>query len=309
MTAAEPASPAVSLVVITYNRAARLAETLRAVQAQTLPADQLEVIVVDDGPADATRQVVQYGPIAGARYLTQTRQGATRARNFGAQHARGRLLVFLDDDIELGPATLARLAAAHTQHPRAVIVGALLNPGDPWPSQAGVVAAPFTECYTGLLSVGAAEFAALGGFQDVTGGWPNWDDVEFGYRVQATGRPLLRCRDAWAVHHDASAGSLAATARRSMAAAQSAARLFQAHPGIRGQLPMFADKEPLAWGRDGPQLTARKLLRHVTSAWPVLHGLEWLEARAPQARWSAALRRWIVGGYLWQGYRRGLREL
>jgi hypothetical protein len=93
-----------------------------------------------------------------------------------------------------------------------------------------------------------------------------------------------------------------------MAAAHAAARLFQAHPGIHGQLPMFADKEPLARG-DRPALAARKLIRHVTSAWPVLRGLEWVEARTTATQRKAALRRWIIGGYIWQGYRRGLREL
>jgi hypothetical protein len=303
------AEPSLSLIIITYNRPERLALTLGAVAAQTLPAAKLEVIVVDDGASDATRRVVQSAALPQTHYQPQTRQGATQARNNGAQLARGGLLVFLDDDIELGPDTLRLLAEAHQARPGAVVVGQLLNPGDPPPAAAALVAAPFTECYTGLLSVAAADFAALGRFRDVTGGWPNWDDVEFGYRVTQTGVPLLRCPGAWAVHHDVSAQSLAATARRSLAAGQSAARLFQAHPGIQGQLPMFADKTPVQWGVDGPALVARKLLRHLTSAWPVLHLLEWLEQRTATGPRGAALRRWIIGGYIWQGYRRGLREL
>lgn len=305
--------PAVSLIIATYNRPERLAETLRAVRAQTLPPETLEVIVVDDGPADATRQVVQYGPLTDAQYWPHTRQGATAARNWGAQHARGGLFVFLDDDIELGPDSLARLAAQHPAHPRAVIVGTLLDPGQAPPAGTGLVAAHFTQCYTGLLSVPAGDFAALGGFRDVTGGWPNWDDVEFGYRVHQGGYALWRCQDAWAIHHDASAQSLASTARRSLAAGQAAARLFQVHPGIRPHLPMFADKGPVAWRADGPALAARKLLRGALSAWPVVRGLEVLAGAlgrvAPRSGLAAPLRRWIIGGYIWQGYRRGLREL
>lgn len=306
-------TPALSLIIPTYNRAERLAETLRAVAAQTLPAGALEVLVVDDGPSDATRQVVQYGPLAGCRYLTQSRAGATRARNWGAQHAQGALLVFLDDDIELGPDSLARLVAACAAHPQAVIVGTLYDPSQPPRAEAGTVAAPFTQCFTGLLSVAAVDFAALDGFHDVTGGWPNWDDVEFGYRVQQAGYALRRSLDAWAIHHDATAHTLAATARRSQAAGRAAARLLQTHPAIRAHLPMFADKGPVVWPDDGPGQTARKLLRRFTSAWPVLRGLEVSERAlgrlAPRARVVAALRRWIIGGYIWQGYRQGLREL
>ena len=302
-------TPSASLIIPTFQRPARLAETLRAVAANAanLPATALEVIIVDDEPGAATRQMVQYGPLPKAQYLPSHRQGATRARNFGAQHAHGGLLMFLDDDIELGPDSLARLVQAHGAHPHGVIVGTLYDPAQPRASAGGLVPAHFTQCYTGLLSVPAHEFAALGGFQDVTGGWPNWDDVEFGYRVTQAGLPLQRCQAAWAIHHDASAQSLAATARRSQAAARAAARLFQAHPGIRGQLPMFADKGPLDWRADGPRLSARKLLRGLLAQWPVLRTLERLERTTPQAR--TALRRWIIGGYIWQGYRQGLREL
>ncbi|MCC7359783.1 MAG: glycosyltransferase family 2 protein [Anaerolineales bacterium] len=307
MTAAP--STSVSLIIPTYRRAERLAETLRAaaLAAASLSSGAFEVVVVDDAPGDATRQVVQYGPLPGARYLPSQRQGATRARNFGAQQAQGGLFVFLDDDIELGPESLARLVQAHGAHPHGVIVGTLYTPDQPVRQEAGLAPTPFTECYTGLLSVPAAEFAALGGFRDVTGGWPNWDDVEFGYRVTQAGLPLRRCLDAWAIHHDASAQSLAATARRSQAAARAAARLFQAHPGMQGQLPMFADKGPVNWRADRPRLIARKLLRRLMSQWPLLRALETLEPGVPPAR--DALRRWIVGGYIWQGYRQGLREL
>ncbi len=313
MTPPPAPAPAVSLIIPTYNRADRLAATLRAISAQTLPAGALEVIVVDDGPAEATRQVVQCDASAGWRYLTQTRQGATLARNWGAQHAHGGLLVFLDDDIELGPDSLARLTTRLAAHPRTIVVGTLLDPGQAPPSgDAGPVTVSFTECYTGLLSVLAADFAALGGFQDVTGGWPNWDDVEFGYRAHQAGYSLLRDRGAWAIHHDATAQTLAGTARRYQAAGQSAARLFQKYPAIQSHLPMFTDKGPLAWPADGLGLTARKLLRHALSAWPVLRALEWSERTvqrvAPRAALGPALRRWIIGGYIWQGFQRGLRE-
>jgi GT2 family glycosyltransferase len=304
-----------SLIIITYNRAERLAETLRAVSAQTLPAEAFEVIVVDDGPSDATRQVVQYAPTDSnrTRYLTSNRQGATLARNWGAQHARGALLVFLDDDIELGPNSLERLAAAQTANPHSVIIGRLLNPGQTPDLETGTVMGRYTQCLTGFLSVAASDFEAIGRFRDVTGGWPDWDDVEFGYRSEQAGYVLRRCLDAWAIHHDASAQALSNTARRYMAAAQAAARLFHTYPAIEAQLPMFADKGPLAWRTDPLSLSLRKLVRSAVAVWPVLHSLEWGERLtqqvAPRSGLSDVLRRWIIGGYIWQGFRRGLREL
>ena len=70
---------------------------------------------------------------------------------------------------------------------------------------------------------------------------------------------------------------------------------------------MFVDKGPVDWRADGPRLIARKVLRGLTAQWLVLRVLETMERNSPVAR--GALRRWIIGGYLWQGYRQGLREL
>jgi len=313
------AEPALSLIIPTHNRAERLRLTLAAVAGQGLPAERLEVIVVDDGGADATAQMVQCWP-SHWRCVRQGQQGATHARNRGAAEARGQLLVFMDDDIELGPAALETLARLHGRRPEAVIVGTLLEPGgaakpptrqlDP---SSEVIPAPFAECYTGLLSVGAAEFAALGGFQDVTGGWPNWDDVYFGYRAQQAGLVLLRSPAAWAVHHDVSARELMVTARRSFQAGRSAARLFAQVPAIRPHLPMFADKTPVDWRRDGAGLIARKTARRAASAWPVLRGLAAAAAVARRALRRPALvrplERWVIGGYIYQGYHQGLKDL
>jgi hypothetical protein len=74
---------------------------------------------------------------------------------------------------------------------------------------------------------------------------------------------------------------------------------------------MFVDKGRPDWRADAPRLIARKLLRRITSAWWVLRVLEALEHTLPRLFPGARrpLRRWIIGGYLWQGYRQGLREL
>lgn len=40
---------------------------------------------------------------------------------------------------------------------------------------------------TGLIAIKKSDFFGLGMFQDPTGGWPNWDDVDFGYRAVKVG--------------------------------------------------------------------------------------------------------------------------
>lgn len=91
-----------SVIVCTYNRAASLADTLRALQALEVPEDlRWEVVVVDNNSKDDTRQVVDtfaHG-FPQLRYLFQPLQGLSHARNLGIAEARGEYLLFTDDDV------------------------------------------------------------------------------------------------------------------------------------------------------------------------------------------------------------------
>src|SRR5689334_14004971 len=91
---AEPAIR-VSIIIPTYNRAARLRACLESV-CSTVQSSQ-EVIVVDDGSKDETRSVVEaFG--AAVRYIYQPNAGPSAARNTGARQARGRYIAFFDSD-------------------------------------------------------------------------------------------------------------------------------------------------------------------------------------------------------------------
>ena len=82
-------NPLVSVVVPSYNRAYCVADTVRSVLAQTY-AD-FEVLVVDDGSTDGTRQVIEenFASEPRVRYVGQTNQGVSAARNHGMQLGEG----------------------------------------------------------------------------------------------------------------------------------------------------------------------------------------------------------------------------
>ncbi len=87
--------PLVSVVVPTYNRADRLGKTLRSVLNQTW--QDFELIVVDDGSTDGTRDVVS--SFSRIKYISlPDNHGVSRARNEGLSQARGRYICFLDSD-------------------------------------------------------------------------------------------------------------------------------------------------------------------------------------------------------------------
>lgn len=102
--------PRISVVVPTYNRAEGLRLTLQSLCLQTLPADEFEVIVADDGSSDDTRSVVDsFAGRLHMKYHFQEDLGyrAAAVRNAGARLASAPVLSFVDCATLLGPETLA----------------------------------------------------------------------------------------------------------------------------------------------------------------------------------------------------------
>lgn len=97
--------PVFSVIIPTYNRAAVVGRAIRSVLDQSFA--QFELIVVDDGSADETAQVVAGFTDARVRYMYQENAGVSAARNSGVALARGQYLTFLDSDDEALPEWLA----------------------------------------------------------------------------------------------------------------------------------------------------------------------------------------------------------
>jgi glycosyltransferase involved in cell wall biosynthesis len=87
--------PAVSVILPVYNRESTVARSIRSVLGQTWTS--LELIVVDDGSTDGTRNVLDsFG--SQITVIGQPHGGAYVARNRGLRHAHGELIAFIDSD-------------------------------------------------------------------------------------------------------------------------------------------------------------------------------------------------------------------
>jgi glycosyltransferase involved in cell wall biosynthesis len=91
-----------SIVIPTLNRAKYLTGALASILEQTLDANRYEVVVVDNGSTDNTRQVVeeirrQSG--GRVRYVWEPSPGLHNGRHRGAREAYGEILLYGDDDI------------------------------------------------------------------------------------------------------------------------------------------------------------------------------------------------------------------
>ncbi|MBL8046518.1 MAG: glycosyltransferase family 2 protein, partial [Anaerolineales bacterium] len=104
----------ISLIIPVYNGGAEFQRCLAAIGRATVAPH--EVIVVDDGSTDNTRQ---WAEKAGARILQTTRptSGPAVVRNLGAQAATGEILFFVDADVEIRAETLAHISRVFAAQP------------------------------------------------------------------------------------------------------------------------------------------------------------------------------------------------
>src|SRR5262245_46653121 len=102
--------PRVSVVIPLYNLRAFGDEAVESALAQTLPPDDFEVIVIDDGSTDGSGDLVQRF-VPRVRYLRQANSGLPAARNAGWRAARAPLVTFLDADDRIGATKLAESLA------------------------------------------------------------------------------------------------------------------------------------------------------------------------------------------------------
>ena len=90
-------APLVTVIIPTYNYGRYISEAVESVLAQSFPRGELEVIVIDDGSTDDTRERVGlYGERV--RYVFQDNQGKASATRLGVELARGKYLFNLDAD-------------------------------------------------------------------------------------------------------------------------------------------------------------------------------------------------------------------
>jgi glycosyltransferase involved in cell wall biosynthesis len=203
-------TPAISIIVPTFNRARQVERCVAGLLAQDLEPERYEVVVVDDGSTDDTGEGLRPW-LADARLTVvrlAERAGRGPARNAALARARGRYVVFVDSDTYSPPWFVRAHLAAHARSPGSIVDGpaitvAAVNPGvvrarhvrlQAWLDRGG------EQFVTVNTSCPRAALDQVGGFDPRFGLRYGWEDVELGDRLRALGLGRVKERRAYVVH-------------------------------------------------------------------------------------------------------------
>lgn len=211
------ATSRISVIIVNYNSGARLQRCLKALDAQSRPAD--EIIVIDNASSDDSLKAARTFDVniieAGDNL------GFAVANNQAAARATGDWLAFLNPDAYPRANWLQAVAAAIEKYPNYDAFGSLqINAADPnrldgagdvfhgsgtpyrghfgWPTDA---APPDGECFSPCAAAAIyrkVTFEKLGGFEESF--FCYCEDIDLGYRLRLAGGRALQLRDAAVLH-------------------------------------------------------------------------------------------------------------
>lgn len=280
-----------SVVVPTFDRREVLLRGMAALAATERPWP-CELVVVDDGSHDGTAEAARrLRTDLPTTVVRQENRGAGAARNRGAAVARGRWLLFLDDDMVAAPGLLVAHDALLRAGADAVVGHIPVLPGVPrtalvlglerWVEQrharllrsGGELA--LADLLTGQLSVRRETFLASGGFDEsfTAGGTFGAEDTDFLYRLVESGAVVRYAPDA--VSHQRYEVTASHHLRQWRQAGRADVALVRKHPAVLRQV-VTAHRGRTAGGRLvralAPRLPglldggpARRLVRRVES--------------------------------------------
>ena len=181
----------ISVIVPAYNEERGIEAFLRQFEEQTLPRNEFEVIVVDGGSLDRTRDLAAgYAD----RVIVQTSAGIGGARNDGAAIAQSDFVATTDADCRIPPDWLERILADFQEGD----VVAVCGPDGPLDGGRKARLLYFfirgfirAAALAGLYGTGGTNsafrksaFNAIGGYRNL----PHSDDVDVGFRIREKGR-------------------------------------------------------------------------------------------------------------------------
>lgn len=206
-----------SIIICTRNRAAMLEATLRAFQSVKIPPDwKVEMLVVDNGSTDHTDQIVKSAnhPEIEIRYVHEPRAGKSRALNAAIVQARGKALLFTDDDVEPAGNWIEEMAGLLVEGRCDAVAGRILLADDLrrpwfthmhalWLAEMRELEDDSPELVGASMGVHRSVFEKIGNFDEELGpGITGFGEETLLWKqMKNAGMRILPCRETFVIHH------------------------------------------------------------------------------------------------------------
>lgn len=108
----------VTVIIPVYNVEQYLEACLDSLLAQTIPQEEMEVLMINDGSPDGSLEICERYAAAHPNFkvISQENQGVSAARNNGIRNAKGKYLLYLDGDDTLSPETVKNVTDFFDEH-------------------------------------------------------------------------------------------------------------------------------------------------------------------------------------------------
>ncbi len=240
--------PTISVIIPTYNREKVLQEALEAYGQQSLPQERFEILVIDDGSTDGTKETVKKvcGEQPNIRYFHQEHSGPAKARNLGIANTRSGIIMFTGDDCIPDKNLLQEHLRLHKKGDAIAVLGHI-----DWHPDLEVTPfmryintdtqfsypkikehpenIPFIYFYTSNISI-PKRYLGLAGNFDPEFTDAVFEDVELGYRIWKTGVRIIYNKHAATYHKHAI--DLEDYIKRQIRSGKAAALLYKKHPEL-----------------------------------------------------------------------------
>jgi glycosyltransferase involved in cell wall biosynthesis len=280
--------PQITVQLCTYNRRELLGRVMSALFHQNFDPDDYEIVLVDDGSNDGTYEevIARLAPPCAFHLVRQDNAGLARARNVGIERARGKIILFIDDDVLATPNLLSAHANFHERNARSICRGVAINVNSfdrlPPPSYS---VRNYSGAYFWTTNVSAplALIKEAGSFDERFREY-GWEDLELGFRLRSMGIRSILARDAVVYHHKPplSPPQFSRISRQARGQARTAIQFLDKHPHWR---------IALATGQVAPLLWWSKVAS--SSGWPTILEMIARPGREDSAL-PIALRRWAA---------------
>jgi GT2 family glycosyltransferase len=313
----------VSVVISTFNRPKKVRETITCFSNQTLPIEDYEIIVVDNGsqkPVELPTDLRQKN----CRLIRfEKNQERSISRNTGVESANGEFLLFSDDDMILEPDFLENHLKAHNEWVNLMAIGKIILPpeklSDPGikfrqnleltgiPTTRGLVSQPNFGTAANM-SINKELYQKLGGFDPQMAGI---EDQDFAMRHTKNGGQIVYLPEAVSIHNDDWLDFISFCKRQEFGADWTVAfsRRYpkwgdtQARELVNGHLKL--GKEPVL-------ISLKKIVKSILGTnlgkMFLSNIISVFEKLAPNSGILRQLYIFTLGVYIQKGYRRGIEK-